>query len=59
MEILIIIAVILAVVFVFGLMSREKGDGVLDTLGSGCSSVLTILLIICLIYAAYVEGWFK
>jgi hypothetical protein len=46
MEILLIIAVVVAVAFLFGLLSRDKGDGVLDTLGSGCNSILNILLLL-------------
>jgi H+/gluconate symporter-like permease len=54
MGILIIIAVLVAIAFVFGLSSREKGDGLLDTLGSGCNSITNILLIIGLIACAFV-----
>lgn len=46
MQILIIVGGIIAIAFVFGLLSRNKGDGVLDTLGSGCNSILNILLLL-------------
>jgi uncharacterized protein (UPF0261 family) len=54
MEIIIIVGAIVAVAFVFGLVSREKGDGVLDTLGSGCSSIINVIIAIILIVAALV-----
>jgi hypothetical protein len=54
MEIIIIVGGIIAVAFVFGLLSREKGDGVMDTLGSGCSSIINIIFVIILIVAALV-----
>lgn len=54
MEIIIIVGGIIAVAFVFGLLSREKGDGVMDTLGSGCSSIINIIFVVGLIVAALV-----
>jgi hypothetical protein len=54
MEIIVIVGAIVAIAFVFGLLSREKGDGVLDTLGSGCSSIINIIFVVGLIVAALV-----
>jgi hypothetical protein len=54
MPIIIIVGGIIAIAFVFGLISRNKGDGVLDTLGSGCSSIINIILVIVLIVSALV-----
>jgi len=45
---------IILVAFVIGLMSREKGDGFLDTLSSGCSSLLSFILLAILIIAALI-----
>ena len=49
-----LIIVILIVVFLVGLLSRNKGDNFLDTLSSGCGTVITIIVIaaIILIYLA-------
>jgi preprotein translocase subunit SecG len=54
MEIIVIVGAIVAIAFVFGLLSREKGDGVMDTLGSGCSSIINIIFVIILIVVALV-----
>jgi len=54
MGILLIIAVVVAIAFVFGLLSRNKGDGVLDTMGSGCNSIVNILLLLVGIAVAIV-----
>jgi H+/gluconate symporter-like permease len=43
---------IILVAFVIGLISREKGDGFLDTLSSGCSSILGFIFLMILIIAA-------
>lgn len=51
---LIIIVVIIGIAFLFGLLSRQKGDGVLDTLGSGCHNITNIILIILAVIAACV-----
>ena len=49
-----ILFVIVLVAFLFGLISRKKGDSFLDTLGSGCNSMINIVLIIILILCAIV-----
>jgi hypothetical protein len=54
MGILLLIAVVVAIAFVFGLLIRDKGDGVLDTLGSGCNFILNLLLILLGIVLAIV-----
>ena len=48
------IIVIVIIVFLVGLLSRNKGDNFLDTLSSGCSTVVVIIVIavIILIYLA-------
>jgi hypothetical protein len=43
MEILIAVIVI---AFIFGLLTRNKGDGFLDTLSSGCVTIVIIILAI-------------
>ena len=48
MEILIGIIVI---AFIIGLMSRAKGDGFLDTLGSGCGTIVWIIIAIVIVVA--------
>ena len=42
---IVVIIGILLVVFVIGLISRRKGDGFLDTLGSGCGGIIVIGII--------------
>lgn len=39
------IALIL-IFFLVGLISRRRGDGAIDTLGSGCRSVFVLIIII-------------
>lgn len=46
METLVIIIIIM---FIVGLLSRDKGVGFLDTLGSGCSSIIWIIIILVVI----------
>jgi hypothetical protein len=43
MEILIVIIIIS---FIVGLLTRDKGDGFLDTVSSGCGTIFWIILII-------------
>jgi len=40
------IIIILLVAFVIGLLSRKKGDSFLDTLGSGCGSLIWIVVLL-------------
>lgn len=40
------LAVIIIIVFIVGLLTRNKGDSFLDTLGSGCSTIFWIIIII-------------
>jgi hypothetical protein len=48
MEILI---AVIAIAFIFGLLTRSKGDGFLDTLSSGCVTVVVIILVlVALVY---------
>ena len=44
-----IIIGIIALAFVIGLVSREKGDNLLDTLSSGCGTIIGIIVIIGII----------
>ena len=37
---------ILIVAFIFGLLFRNKGDGFLDTLSSGCGTIIVIVILI-------------
>ena len=41
-----IIIGIIAVAFLVGLVSRNKGDNFLDTLGSGCGTIIGIIVIL-------------
>jgi hypothetical protein len=43
------LVVVLIIVFLLGLMFRNKGDNFLDTLSSGCSSLFWIIIIIVVI----------
>jgi hypothetical protein len=49
---------IILLAFVVGLLSRSKGDGFLDTLGSGCSALiwLVVLIVVGLVLAALYAG---
>ena len=40
---------LIIVAFIIGLVSRDKGDGFMDTLGSGCSTIIFILVAIAII----------
>jgi hypothetical protein len=37
---------IIIIAFVIGLLSREKGDNFLDTLSSGCGTIILIVVVI-------------
>ena len=56
-----IILIIVAVVFVIGLLTRSKGDGMLDTLSSGCGNFISIIfgiiIFAALVLWAYNNGW--
>jgi hypothetical protein len=41
-----IIIGILLIALVIGLLTREKGDSFMDTLGSGCSTIIGIILVV-------------
>jgi hypothetical protein len=41
-----IIIGVLLVALVIGLFTRNKGDSFMDTLGSGCSTIIGIILVI-------------
>jgi len=40
------IIAILIIAFIIGLLTRSKGDGFLDTLSSGCGSLIVIIIIL-------------
>ncbi len=40
---------ILIIAFIIGLLSRKKGDNFLDTLGSGCGTIILILVVIVIV----------
>ena len=44
-----LIIVIILIVFLVGLLSRKRGDNFLDTLSSGCGTVITIIVIVVII----------
>jgi len=37
---------IIIIAFIIGLLSRKKGDNFLDTLSSGCGTIILIIVII-------------
>jgi biotin transporter BioY len=39
---------IIVVVFIIGLLSRKKGDNFLDTLSSGCGTIVWIIVLIAI-----------
>lgn len=43
------LVIIIIIVFILGLLSRDKGEGFLDTLSSGCSSIIWIVIILVVI----------
>ena len=47
-----IIIGIIAVAFLVGLVSRNKGDNFLDTLGSGCGTIIGIIVILAIVAVA-------
>lgn len=48
------ILVIIGVVFIVGLLARNKGDGFLDTMGEGCSLTTGCILWIIVIVVAII-----
>ena len=42
---------LIVVAFIVGLLSRSKGDGCLDTLGSGCSTIVWFIIGIIILIA--------
>ena len=56
-----ILLIIVAVVFVISLLTRSKGDGMLDTLSSGCGNLISIIfgiiIFAALVLWAYNKGW--
>ena len=48
---MVILICIIIVAFIIGLLSRDKGDGVLDTLSSGCGSIISIVVVIIIVLA--------
>lgn len=42
MECLISLAVLLGIGFLVGLFTRSKGDGLIDTVGSGCGCLIVL-----------------
>ena len=47
---------LLAIAFIIGLIFREKGDGFLDTLSSGCSTIILIIVAIVILIILIAEG---
>jgi hypothetical protein len=39
---------IIIIVFIIGLLSRKKGDNFLDTLSSGCGTIVWIIVLIAI-----------
>jgi hypothetical protein len=44
---------IIIIAFIVGLLSRNKGDNFLDTLGSGCGTIVFIVIVIAIIFFFY------
>jgi preprotein translocase subunit SecG len=44
-----VVIAILVVIFLVGLLSRSKGDNFLDTMGSGCGTIIGIIVILIII----------
>jgi hypothetical protein len=44
-----IILGVLLIAFVIGLLTRDKGDNFLDTLGSGCSTIILVIVVIVVV----------
>ena len=42
---------VLILAFIIGLLTRSKGDGFLDTLSSGCGSLVVLVIIIIVVIA--------
>jgi len=59
MEIIFIVILVIAGIFIFGLLGRKKGDSFLDTLGAGCNVIFFILLIISFLVFASYKNWFQ
>jgi hypothetical protein len=49
MDLMISIAVIIGIVFLIGLLTRKKGDSMLDTLSSGCGTIVAIIVILAVV----------
>lgn len=47
---------LLIIAFIIGLLFREKGDGFLDTLSSGCLTIIMIIVAIVVIIILIAEG---
>lgn len=47
---------LLVIAFIVGLIFREKGDGFLDTLSSGCLTIIMIIVAIVVIIILIAEG---
>lgn len=41
--------VLLVLGLIVGLITRSKGDGLLDTIGSGCSTMFVLLVILLIV----------
>ncbi len=46
--------VIIVIVFILGLLSRNKGEGILDTLSSGCGTLIWIVFILFVLSAVFI-----
>lgn len=46
---------IIIIAFIVGLLSRTKGDNFLDTLGSGCGTLVFIAIVIVIILFFYLK----
>jgi hypothetical protein len=54
MELIISVIGILFVLLILGLIFRKRGDGFMDTLGSGCKGIAVIIIIIIGVVTALV-----
>jgi hypothetical protein len=59
MEIIFVILLVIAGIFIFGLLGRKKGDSFLDTMGAGCNVILLMLIIIGFLLFAGYKNWIQ
>ena len=46
---------IIIIAFIIGLLSRKKGDNFLDTLSSGCGTIIFIVVILVIVFVLMIS----